>query len=493
MAAPRPLLFLLAALTFLEAIICVAWAHTSPQTIYDDLRAILSSESEVVLTQDPTYTRDFTPRYNTAGEPSYIVGVKPALVTDVQRVVQLMYAVGRNISFLTTGGGHGYSSSLGRLEDGINVDLGMFSTVQVDSDARTMTVGGAVRADQVATALQAAGMEIRATLGGGIGPYSGLYGPISDSLLSVEMVTGDGRLLNVSQTEHQDLFYAVKGAGFNYGVATSLTYRIYPATNGGRAMNADMIFPGCLNGSVWELARQFAATQPKELSIGFSVRSSFDPTLEGIIITANFIYAGSEDAGVALIQPFLDLQPLHLNISTVMWKDIPAVANHGAIPKFGCKPGIYYVPYGLNLYQVDVQNLIHVVNYMDDAMTTDPTLQGAFVVWQQYAPYGFNLQAQDSSAFPHRDTVAFIQVDGVGVDATRGPALNKFGREARDLLQRGNGQRELGVYVHFAHGDEAPAAFYSSAKLSALEKLKDVYDPSGLFSWYNPVVSRATR
>ncbi|RYP89867.1 hypothetical protein DL770_004019 [Monosporascus sp. CRB-9-2] len=419
MAAPRPLLFLVAVLTFLEAITCVVWAQMSPQTIYDDLRAILSSGSEVVLKEDPTYTRDFTPRYNTAGEPSYVVGVKPALVTDVQRV--LTYAVGSNISVLATGGGHGYSSSLGRLEGGINVDLGMFSTVRVDSDASTMTVSGAVRADQVATALQATGMEIPvpqcpcvgfsgATLGGGIGPYSGLYGPISDSLLSVEMVTGDGQLLNVSQTQHQDLFYAIKGAGFNYGIATSLTYRIYPATNGGQAMNADMIFSGSLNGSLWELAKQFAATQPKELSIGFSVRYSSEPMLNGIIITANFIYAGSQDAGVELIQPFLDLQPLYLNISTVMWKDIPAVAHNGAILTVGCKPGIYYIPYGLNLYQIDVQNIISVVNYMDNAMTTDPTLRGASVVWQQYASYGFNLQAQDSSAFPHRDTVAFLSM-----------------------------------------------------------------------------------
>lgn len=239
-----------------------------------------------------------------------------------------------------------------------------------------------------------------------MGPYSGLYGPMSDSLLSVEMVTGSGELLNASEVNNTDLFYAVKGAGFNYGIATSLTYRIYPATNNGQAMNADMIFPGTLNGSIWELVESFAASQPKELSIGLGVRYS---TGTGIVITANFIYAGPQDAGLALIQPFLDLEPENLNISTIAWKDIPSVANYGAIVEYGCTPGIYYVPNGINLYQVDVPNLIGVINYMDSTLAGNATLASGFsMVWQQYSSHGFQSQALDSSAFPYRDVVAFV-------------------------------------------------------------------------------------
>lgn len=121
---------------------------------------------------------------------------------------------------------------------GINLDLGNFRTIEVDSAAGTMTIGGAVRASEVANALQSAGMEISmsvpnytkklliidfckiaaavpqcscigfagATLGAGIGPYSGVHGAISDSLVAVTMVTGSGELLEVSQTQHPDLF-----------------------------------------------------------------------------------------------------------------------------------------------------------------------------------------------------------------------------------------------------------------------------------------------
>ncbi len=245
-----------------------------------------------------------------------------------------------------------------------------------------------------------------ATLGGGIGPYSGLYGPISDSLLSVEIITGHGELLNVSDTQHPDLFYALKGAGFNYGVVTSLTYKIYPATNSGQAMIAQMIFPGTLNGTVWELVKSVGASQPKELTISFAV--GYDATLGGLSIVGNFIYAGPQDAGVALIQSFLDLSPLHLEISTVAWADIPSVAFYGGIAKGGCTPGVYYVPYSLNLYQIHVANLIRVVDYMNSTMAMNATLRGTSIAWAQYALHGFQLQRDGSSAFPYRDVAAFV-------------------------------------------------------------------------------------
>ena len=115
------------------------------------------------------------------------------------------------------------------------------------------------------------------TLGGGIGPYSGLYGTASDSVAEIEMVTGTGEILTVSQSQHPDLFWGMKGAGFNYGVVTAITYNVYNATNGGQAINADMTFAGSQNGSVWELARSFVGKHPKELAITFSI--GYDATL----------------------------------------------------------------------------------------------------------------------------------------------------------------------------------------------------------------------
>lgn len=112
---------------------------------------------------------------------------------------------------------------------------------------------------------------VGATLGGGIGYYSGLHGVISDSLLSARIITGKGELLTASATSNSHLFWAIKGAGFNYGVVTEATFQLYDQTNGGEAMNADMMFPASANGSVWKAIAGFVGNQPKELSLNAAV------------------------------------------------------------------------------------------------------------------------------------------------------------------------------------------------------------------------------
>ncbi|KJZ75227.1 hypothetical protein HIM_05421 [Hirsutella minnesotensis 3608] len=355
--------------------LCQGARALTGEQIVQQLRTQLSPASEIVLTSDAAYAKDFTPRFSITNQPAYVVAVKASLVKDVQTIIR--YASRNSVPFLATGGGHGYSSTLDRLRNGIALDLGLFNSVKVDKAANTMTIGGGVRSDEVATTLQKAGKEI---------------------------LTGNGDIVTASKDRHPDLFYALKGAGFNYGVATSLTYTVYPATNGGRAMNADMIFPGHLNGSVWHLAERIVGQQPKELSITFSV--GYDASSGGMVIIANFIYAGPVAAGAKLIKPFLDMRPLNLSIAEIDWKDIPRKAIYGNTLA-GCRPGISYVPYAVNLYKIDVPNLISVVNYMHDAMRADPAVQTAIIAWAQYAPYGFRRHTDASSAFPHRDALVF--------------------------------------------------------------------------------------
>ncbi len=99
---------------------------------------------------------------------------------------------------------------------------------------------------------------------------------ISDSLLSVRIVIGTGQLLTVSATSNADLFWGIKDAGFNYGVVTEATYRIYDFTNEGQAMSADMTFPASRNGSIWQLLKAFVGNQPSELALKVAV--GFEPT-----------------------------------------------------------------------------------------------------------------------------------------------------------------------------------------------------------------------
>lgn len=121
----------------------------------------------------------------------------------------------------------------------------------------------------------------------------------------------------------------------------------------------------------------------------------------------NFIYAGSPEVGKELIQPFLALEPFNVNVSLIAWKDIPSSALYGATAQGCSASGIEYVPYSLNLYQIDVDNMISFVNFMNASMATEPEIQTAVVALAQYSSYGFHQHADSSSAFPHRGAVIF--------------------------------------------------------------------------------------
>lgn len=112
---------------------------------------------------------------------------------------------------------------------------------------------------------------VGATLGGGVGPYGGLHGLQIDALQSVRLVTGTGSLINVSATSHSDLWWGMRGAGFNFGIVTSATYQVYDFTNGGQAMNADFRFHASQNGSLYEFAQSFVGRLPDAFSIDIAI------------------------------------------------------------------------------------------------------------------------------------------------------------------------------------------------------------------------------
>ncbi|KAM7212104.1 6-hydroxy-D-nicotine oxidase [Rhypophila decipiens] len=477
-----------------------AGATSSPPSmpgpqIARDLANRISSGSQVALASDVTFSTDFTQRFSVSRPPSYIVAVKPRLVTDVRQIVQ--YARSNRIPILTTGGGHGYSWSLNGLSGGIDIDLSNFNTIQVNSAANTMTIGGSVQTQHVTSALQAAGKQLPVgacmcvgyagfTLGGGLGSYSSLHGPASDSLLSAEIVTGTGDILTASSTKHPDLLYGLKGAGFNYGIVTSLTYRVYPATNGGQAVVTNMMFPGSLNGTIWQtLAKFFKPTQPKELGITLSV--GYNQAAGGIVIIMGFVYAGPEAASTAVLKPFMDLNPLNLQILPTAWEDINRVLVYGAAFQTGCKRNNLLIPYSVNLYKVDVPKLISIINYMSDAATENPALAGVIITWAQYSTYGFSKSSDLASAFPYRDPTAFVQINAISPTPDQIPTLSDHAAKLRSRFLQASGRSRLEVYVNFAHGDEGPESWYSSRKLAILATLKRIYDPANIFCWYNPV------
>lgn len=117
---------------------------------------------------------------------------------------------------------------------------------------------------------------IGATIGAGVGPYQGLYGLIIDAMLSIRMVTATGDIVTASDDENADLFWAVRGAGANFGIITSITYKLYDAPNNGQLVEADFFYNASVNASLWELLQSMDETFPKEM--GLTLEAAYNHT-----------------------------------------------------------------------------------------------------------------------------------------------------------------------------------------------------------------------
>lgn len=95
----------------------------------------------------------------------------------------------------------------------------------------------------------------------------GLRGLLVDSLVSVRLITASGTIVTASEKENADLFWGIRGAGYNFGIVTSATYKVYDATNHGQVVNGDFLFPASANQSVWQVLQSYDATLPAQLAL----------------------------------------------------------------------------------------------------------------------------------------------------------------------------------------------------------------------------------
>jgi len=190
-----------------------------------------------------------------------MIDKRPALIVRCMGVADIIASVNfarkNNLSVSVRGGGHNVAGT--SLCDGLVIDLSSMKSVHVNSAARTVRVGGGATWQDVNHELQVFGLAAAGgyvgttgvgglTLGGGLGWMVRKHGLALDNLLSADIVTADGRLLTASAEQNTDLFWAIRGGGGNFGVATSFEFKVHdagivlagmvlhPASSGARVM-----------------------------------------------------------------------------------------------------------------------------------------------------------------------------------------------------------------------------------------------------------------
>jgi FAD/FMN-containing dehydrogenase len=239
-------------------------------------------------------------------------------VQDVSRAIRFGRESDREIA--VRGGGHGVAGKA--LSDGgIVIDLRRMHSVTVDPEARTARVDGGALMAHLDCATQPYGLATTGgrvsstgvagyTLSGGSGWLERKYGLTCDNLLSVELVTADGETVHASTDSHPDLFWALHGGGGNFGVATSLTFRLHrvPA-----ATAMLLVWRAEAGPEIVRAYRDFMKSAPEEVGGAFTyitgpVAPFVPERLAGkLACTVVITYAGGEGAARDVSAPMLEL------------------------------------------------------------------------------------------------------------------------------------------------------------------------------------------
>jgi FAD/FMN-containing dehydrogenase len=237
---------------------------------------------EVVLPGDPGYD-DARRVWSALFDRHPAMVARPTSVFDV--IAAVRFARERDLDLTVRGGGHS-AAGHSTCDGGLVVDLSAMRGVTVDAERRTARANGGALLSELDAAGQAHGLVCPVgvightgvgglTLGGGMGRLQRKFGLTIDNLRAVELVTADGEAVRASESEHPDLFWAIRGAGANFGVVTAFEFGLQPFD--GTLIRAIRMYDAKHAHEVWENARAFAESAPDEVSFTFGMGRAEPP------------------------------------------------------------------------------------------------------------------------------------------------------------------------------------------------------------------------
>lgn len=454
--------------------------HPLDETVVADFEATL--RGSLLRPDTPAYDEARTVRNG-------LIDRRPALIARCAGTADVIAAVTfareQGLKLSVRGGGHNVAGSAVN-DGGLVIDLSGMRGVRVDPATRTVRVQGGATWGDVDPETQVFGLATPGgvisstgvgglTLHGGWGWLRRKYGYCVDNLLSVDLVTADGTLLVASAEENPDLYWAVRGAGSNFGVVTSFEFQLHPV--GPAVAMAATVY--ALEDAQHVLAswRPFVESAPDEISssaLFWSVppAEAFPPELHGrpvIIIAA--AYAGDAAEGERVLQPLRDLAEPLLDLSGTM----PYTVLQSAFDAFFPKGWLYYWK-SLYLDGLDQDAIASIADYA----TNRPSPMSLMAIWH-VGGGAANRVSPGATAFGKRDAPYLLSFDTTWTDPVDTERNIAWTRAAWSDMQRfGSG----GLYLNFAgFGEEKEALVRSGygANYDRLARLKARYDPTNLF------------
>src|SRR5262245_17376435 len=244
-------------------------------------------------------------------------GVRPRFVvhcttaTDVQAAIRA--ARERNLPLSVRGGGHDWAGRA--LCDGVVIDLSSMRRVMLDSDRRAVTIGGGARVSDVIAVTDSRGLAVVAgatgsvgmaglALGGGYGPLIGRFGLALDNMLDAQVVLADGGIVFANAGRNEELFWALRGGGGNFGVVTAMRTRLHELASVHSGM---LVYPFAEARTVLENCAAIAAEMPDEFSMQVGI---FGDGKDSFSVIAVPTWSGAPEQGERRLAPLSRLGSL---------------------------------------------------------------------------------------------------------------------------------------------------------------------------------------
>jgi FAD/FMN-containing dehydrogenase len=409
-----------------------------------------------------------------------LVDKRPALiarchaVSDVVAALDVARKLGLEVA--VRGGGHNVAGRA-TIDGGVMIDLSPMNGVAVDPKARTVRAqGGATWADLNAAtqkhSLAVTGGVVSATgvggltLGGGLGWLMGKYGLALDNLRSVELVTADGKVLKVSKQSEPDLFWALRGGGGNFGIATSFEFDLYAV--GPNVVAGPIVHPIASARDVLKFFRDATRSLADEqiLFAGLTHAPDGSGTPVAALVTC---HCGSPAEAERAVQPLKQFgTPLVDGIGPVAYEQLNTALD-ASFPKGA-------LSYWKSHFLAELSDAA--IETMVDCFARCPTPMSQFLI--EHLHGAATRVGVSETAFPHRkEGYNFLVLAQWTHPADTGACI-EWARETARLMRP---FFAAGRYVNYLDDDETgdPVAAAYGPNYRRLQQIKAKYDPANVF------------
>ena len=430
------------------------------------------------------------------GEPGYddartiwnaMIDRRPAAIVGAAGAADVIRAVGfareHRLVLSVRGGGHNIAGNA-VCDDGLMLDLSPMKSVRVNPAARTARVEPGVTLGEFDREAQAFGLATPLginsttgvagiTLGGGFGWISRKYGLSVDNLLSVDLVTADGTYLQASDTENPDLFWAVRGGGGNFAVATSFEFRLHPV--GPEVLSGLIVHPFAQARELLEGYRRFVASAPDEVTAWVVLRKA--PPLPFLPAEVH-----GKEILVFAVCAVGDMQKAEKAVAPLRALGKPIADVIGPHPFAGWQTAFdpLLTPGARNYWKShDFKKLDDgFIRVLIDAVGRLPSPECEIFIG--HLGGAINRIPASATAYPHRDVEFVMNLHTRWRDPAQDQECIAWTRRIFDAAAP---FATGGVYVNFMPEDETQRVQTGAygANYARLAKLKTKYDPANLF------------